>query len=111
MNRTSRISLALIALFISCEAFLDPDKFFFTWKMSAFGAIISWLAMYSYRRDKIMRMVLLTICISALNSVIDEIFGDPYTFGWNEKIFGILAIANLIYHTKKYFIGWIRSQI
>lgn len=111
MNRNAKISLSLIALYISTEAFLDPDKFFFTWKMSAFGAIMSWLAMYAYRKDKILRMILLTICIYALNSLIDEIFGDPYTLGINEKIFGILAAINLIYHTKKYFIGWIRSQI
>lgn len=111
MKREAKISSQLIAVFLSFVGFMDPDKLYFTWRLSTFGAILSGLYLCEVWEDHLQRMIIMTLFIFCLNSVVDEMIGDPYTFGLNEKIFGILAIANFIYHTEKYFIEWIRKPL
>lgn len=111
MRREAKISSQLIAVFFSLVGFMDPDKMYFTWRLSTFGAILSFLYLCEVWEDHLQRMIIMTLFIFCLNSVIDEMIGDPYTFGINEKIFALLATANFIYHTKKDFKEWIHKLL
>ena len=69
-------------------------------------AIVTTLVTIEYWDDWLARVVSGSITLMTYNNLTDEMFFDPYKFGTNEKIFGLIIGINFIYN----ILEWIKTQ-
>ena len=87
INRSAKAAALLVALASSVYAYNDHDGFYFTHLMAGFIAIITALLLVAYWPDALLRILAGCVFIASLNNLYDELFGNPYKFELNEKIF------------------------
>ncbi len=108
LKRFVLISLKIIAVTIAILAYQEPDSFYFTDRMAWYCFIMSVLMTYYSWSDRISRILMVAMVGLCANNLIDEIWGDPYTFGTTEYVFGILILIIIIYQTYRL---WRTKQI
>mgnify|MGYP007034226385 CR=1 FL=1 len=108
IKRTILIGLKMIAVAIAIKAYQEPNSFYFTYRMALYCLLMALLMTYYSWDDRLSRLVMLSLSGLCANNLVDELWGDPCTFGTTEYIFGVLIFLNLIYQT---FRLWKTKQI
>lgn len=93
--RFAKAAAMLVALASSIYAYNDHDGFYFTPIMAGFITIITGLLAVAYWVDALLRIISGTVFLCSLNNLYDELFGNPYKFENNEKIFAFFIAVFL----------------
>ena len=108
VKRVILIGAKLICAAIAIKAYQEPNSFYFTYRMALYCLLMALLMTYYSWDDRLSRLVMLSLSGLCANNLVDELWGDPCTFGTTEYIFGVLIFLNLIYQT---FRLWKTKQI
>jgi len=98
-KRLMLISSKLLCAGIVILAYQQPESYYFSTRMALYNLMMCLLMTYYSWLDRYSRIIMLSLSGLCANNLYDELFGDPFTFGWNEYFFGILIFLNLIYQT------------
>jgi hypothetical protein len=75
----------------------------FLWSYDLFDAIAWCLVLYFLQRitQNIYRRITAAVYYLAVGNLMDELFFDPTSFGWNEIVFLCMVLGWLFYHIIK----------